>query len=527
MKREFNHGLAGELERFQREVTPDLSRYADYREDDPGVAGRWYLDGTDDGDWDTMFVPQEWSTTPLARVDGTVWFRYGFELPPLGDGCRATLSLGCVDDDDVTWINSTEVGRTAGYAVERFYDIPPGVLRPGRNTITVKVTDNSGGGGLTSAPEDLYIRITGGEEVTVPLAGEWKYRTGIIDDAFRATMLHPHSLHSLLYGGMISPLTGLDITGIIWYQGESNVDNPAAYRTLFRALIIDWRIRWGKMLPFYWVQLANYMGRKDVPAESAWAELRQAQDMALLQPFTGQAVAIDIGEADNIHPANKQEVGRRLALYALRDVYGHDVVASGPRFIGIAGDGQPDGGAEVAASVDGRPGNRRAGNASVGSRQDNETAGTALRDGRSGENTSKARVSRRNRSRRAGARAEATRRDNTHADDIRTDDIRTDNVPQYQAPGAVTVLFRTYGLALTVPDGSGVVTGFELAGADGVYRRAEARITGGETVEVRSGDVPRPAAIRYGWADNPEVNLYNTEGLPAAPFEALIPVACE
>ena len=131
---------------------------------------------------------------------------------------------------------------------------------------------------------------------------------------------------------MISPITSFSIKGVIWYQGESNAGNPKKYQTLFPTLIKNWRTRWGNDFPFLWVQLANYMATTDVPKESSWAELRESQTATLSLPKTGQALAIDIGVADDIHPRNKQDVGLRLALNALKIEYGKDVVASGPMF---------------------------------------------------------------------------------------------------------------------------------------------------------------------------------------------------
>ena len=150
-------------------------------------------------------------------------------------------------------------------------------------------------------------------------------------DKIQAETPGPNSFPSLLYNGMINPITPFSIKGIIWYQGESNAGRAYQYREIFPALIADWRKQWGQdELPFLFVQLANFMAPVSEPAESDWAELREAQAMALSLPATGMAVAIDIGEADDIHPLNKQDVGKRLALSALKVAYGRDIVHSGP-----------------------------------------------------------------------------------------------------------------------------------------------------------------------------------------------------
>lgn len=146
---------------------------------------------------------------------------------------------------------------------------------------------------------------------------------------------HPH-LPSGLYNGMIAPVIPYAIRGTIWYQGESNAGRAYQYRTLFPLMIQNWRDDWGQGdFPFYFVQLANYKKIKDEPGESNWAELREAQSMTLKLPNTGQAVIIDIGETDNIHPRNKQDVGRRLARLALADTYGHEITGSGPIYGGM------------------------------------------------------------------------------------------------------------------------------------------------------------------------------------------------
>lgn len=134
-----------------------------------------------------------------------------------------------------------------------------------------------------------------------------------------------------LFNAMIAPLIPYAIQGTIWYQGESNVGRAYEYRTLFPAMIRDWRKAWGQGdFAFLFVQLANFLPTKPEPGESAWADLREAQLMTLALPKTGMAVAIDIGEADDIHPRNKQDVGKRLALNALAVAYGKKVVYSGP-----------------------------------------------------------------------------------------------------------------------------------------------------------------------------------------------------
>jgi sialate O-acetylesterase len=138
---------------------------------------------------------------------------------------------------------------------------------------------------------------------------------------------------------MIAPIIQYPIRGVIWYQGESNAGESYKYRRLFPSLIKDWRSKWGYEFPFFWVQLANYMKPSETPSESGWAELREAQHMTLSVPKTGEAVIIDIGEADDIHPRNKKDVGIRLALQALKVEYGKEIVSAGPEFKALTVEG--------------------------------------------------------------------------------------------------------------------------------------------------------------------------------------------
>lgn len=240
---------------------------------------------------------------------------------------------------------------------------------------------------------------------------------------------------SNLFNAMIHPLIPYAIRGAIWYQGEAN-GGPSGggrssawqYRHLFPAMIEDWRERWGQGdFPFGWVQLANYRAIAEQPEESTWAEVRESQTLTLSLPNTGQALAIDVGEAGNIHPKDKQTVGHRLALWALDEVYGRDVVSEGPMY-------------ESMTVEDGRVRLRFAGVA-------------------------------------GGLRTRVT-----------------ENAPD-----------------------AGTLMGFQIAGDDRRWVWANAQIDG-DTVVVWSDEVAEPVAVRYGWANNPVVNLYNSAGLPAVPF---------
>ena len=293
-----------------------------------GGAPSWAIPDVDMSSWKNMELPGMWEQKGLNNVDGEIWFRKLITLRKEQIAQKCLLSLGPIDDQDETWINGRKIGQTDQYNKKRMYEIPEGVLRAGINSIAIKVLDTGGGGGIYGNPEDLYLQV--GEE-KISLVGVWKYKAS---DIKVNTGLHPNRYASTLYNGMVHPLIPYAFRGAIWYQGESNAGRAYQYRKLFPLMIQDWRNRWGQGdFPFLFVQLANFRAAKEKPGESDWAELREAQDMTLRLPNTGMASTIDIGEADDIHPRNKQDVGLRLALHALQMSYGVDeLVASGPSY---------------------------------------------------------------------------------------------------------------------------------------------------------------------------------------------------
>jgi xylan 1,4-beta-xylosidase len=408
---------------------------ANYHRDvsNDGLAKGWAAPETDTSGWKRMDLPQQWERAGLP-IDGAVWFRRAVEIPAAWAGRDLRLSLGALDDFDTTYFAGEEIGRTGketpGYwSVPRQYTVPRRLVRAGRALLAVRVFDHHGGGGFSGVAPDLWIAPADSTGAKVPLAGPWEYQVerglppSTPDFATQPRYPSPDNANSptVLYGAMIAPLTPLAIRGALWYQGESNADAAFQYRALFPVMIRDWRRAWGRGdFPFLFVQLANYMARSAEPGESAWAELREAQAMTLALPKTGMAVAIDIGEAGDIHPKNKQDVGARLARWALADTYGQPIVKSGPLYRSF--------------SVEG---------------------------------------------------------------------------------AAVRVRFD-HGEGLATADGA-LPKGFAVAGPDRKWRWAEARIDG-DTVVVSSPEVPRPVAVRYAWADNPEATLRNAAGLPASPF---------
>ncbi len=309
-----------------------------WRTNDAGSAATpgWEDPALPDADWLTMVLPQYWERAGLPDYDGVVWFRRAVELPADWAGCELRLCLGPVDDRDTTWFNGVRVGGLDRWDLPREYMIPAGVARAGTNVIAVRVLDTGVDGGFYGRPEQMRLERVGRPGAhAMTLAGPWRYRPTI--ELKNATPLplnlaEEPNLPTVLYNGMIAPLCSLPIRGVLWYQGESNAGRGAQYRRLLPALIADWRRAWGRgAFPFYIVQLANFQANPNRAAPSTWAEIRAAQSAAArLVANCGLACTIDIGDAQDIHPRNKQEVGRRLALLALRNVYGQDVECLGP-----------------------------------------------------------------------------------------------------------------------------------------------------------------------------------------------------
>ena len=278
-------------------------------------------------------VPGYWEKQELVGLDGIVWYQKTVNIPASWAGKPITLHLGTIDDDDVTYFNGKEVGSTIGFNINRDYTVPANQVKAGKATITVRVSDTQGDGGFYGDSANVYMECDGQR---VSLAGIWNYRIGIDMANLPPMPTSPdHSGHpSVLYNGMVYPLISFPLQGVIWYQGESNVGRERQYNTLFKTLISDWRQKWGTNLPFYFVQISAFMEPQAVQPASQWAYLREAQAEALRLDNTGMVVSTDIGNPDDIHPKNKQEVGRRLALHALGKTYHKPVVADAPSVTG-------------------------------------------------------------------------------------------------------------------------------------------------------------------------------------------------
>ena len=380
----------------------------------------WTAPSLSEEDWQTIPLPGYWEGKGLKDFDGIIWFRRSLEIPAEWAGKPLTLRLGMIDDEDITYFNGVEIARGAGYMTPRTYTIPAKLVKAGKAVLAVRVSDFGGEGGIHGKAEELYVEADGKR---ISLAGDWKYRIGLSLKGFPPAPVSPiqsSSYPTVLFNAMVKPWTAFPIKGVIWYQGEANVGRSEQYGDLFPALITDWRRQWRSNFPFYFVQLANFMESKKIQPNSEWAALREAQTKALKLDQVGMAVTIDIGLADDIHPKNKQEVGRRLALLALAGSYGKNVSSSAPVFQNyiIKGDKM---------ELD------------FGQKQD----GFKIKD---------------------------------------------------------TTL-----------------KGFTIAGPDRVFYSAEAMVQNGKII-VSSPKVSVPLAARYGWADNPDCNLYGENGLPVAPF---------
>jgi sialate O-acetylesterase len=353
--REIVSSYERELPEFERRAADFEAKMKDqfrHYPADPGNTGHalgWAKPDTDLSGWDTMNTPGNWFGAGL-NFNGVVWFRREVEVPAAWAGRDLTLRLCPCDKHDTTYFNNTVIGgigpeNPEAWSVPRTYRVPGHLVKAGRNTIAVRIYSYVYAGGFLGKPDQMRLEppARNDSEQALPLSGPWRYR---VEHTFgRVTPIplqrprgpgNPNSPYAL-FNGMVRPVIPYGIRGVIWYQGESNAERAEEYRVLFPTLIRSWRQAWGQgEFPFLFVQLANYRARALEPCASTWAALREAQAQALLLPNTGMAVALDIGEAADIHPKNKQDVGRRLARLALRHTYGfQDVVPCGPVFASV------------------------------------------------------------------------------------------------------------------------------------------------------------------------------------------------
>lgn len=339
--KDFDTGLE-EIKRLREKGGPQYGNYIMhwYDEFDPGQKGQtWAAADLDDSDWKTVTLPGGFRELGVPDTPSVCYFRKTVTLPdPLPAG-SAIIHLGMVEKMDTTYVNGHWVGASAWVENPRAYTIGPGLLKPGNNVLTLRVFKLKPDGGFQSKPDQLSLVL--GDKSVISLAGQWKGKLSV--DA-----RPPHALPlgfenwpvmpGVLYDGMLAPVAPLAITGAIWYQGEANAFRAYQYRTLLPAMIADWRKLFGQGdFPFYIVSLPAFGQHRDTPGDDAWAELREAQALTARNvPNCGVAVTIDTGDANDIHPKDKEPVGERLALCALAGNYGKHVTASGPTFESLA-----------------------------------------------------------------------------------------------------------------------------------------------------------------------------------------------
>ena len=305
-------------------------------ETDKGLTGpvKWFDPAYTPKGWHNYFIPGYWQDQGIKGLNGVVWFRKEIDIPAPLAGMPAKLFMGRIVDADQVYVNGSLVGNITYQYPPRRYEVKAGILKEGKNTIVVRVTNTAGKGGFV--PDKPYFLSVG--NTNIDLKGEWQYKVG---DVFLPTSLDNNpaivsqqNIPTGLYNPMIAPFINYAIKGIVWYQGETNSGRPVEYGKLLPALVNDWRNKFNNpSLPFLFVQLPGYMDMQYLPSESNWALLRESQFKTLSLPNTAMAVAIDCGEWNDIHPLNKKTVGERLSFGARKLAYGEtDLVSSGPLY---------------------------------------------------------------------------------------------------------------------------------------------------------------------------------------------------
>lgn len=301
---------------------------------DAGMAGntKWFEPSYVPKGWRNINIPGYWEDQGIKDLNGIVWYRREIDIPASMAGKPCKVFLGRIVDADELYINGKRVGNTTYQYPQRRYSIAADVLNPGKNLFVIRVTNTNGKGGFV--PDKPYCVFAGND--TVDLKGTWQYKVGA---AFRPMTggfgggINAQNQPAALYNAMVAPATQFTIKGFLWYQGESNAGRPSEYAKLQPAQIADWRNKWQQgELPFLFVQLPGFMDYNYLPSESQWAELREAQLKSTVVPQSAMAVAIDLGEWNDIHPDNKKSVGERLALAARKVAYKENIVYSGPVF---------------------------------------------------------------------------------------------------------------------------------------------------------------------------------------------------
>jgi len=304
----------------------------------------WAKPALDTSDWKDFKAPGNIEAQGLP-IDGAVWFRKEVDVPATWAGQNLSISLGPISDNDVVYMNGEKIGATDNNWREwvfRNYTVPAKWVKTGRNVIAVRIFNRIGNGGFYPG-YPAPLKLAKDKENEIILSGTWKCKVERAEKpaALPSPLPSIYSVPTALFNAMIAPYAKFPVRGFIWYQGEGNAGAPAQHDILFPAMIESWRKLWGdERLPFYFVQLANFRAREAQPSEGGWPRMRESQLKTLALHDTGMAVTIDIGAALEIHPKNKQEVGRRLARWAMRDCYGEkDLEVSGPLYASNAVEG--------------------------------------------------------------------------------------------------------------------------------------------------------------------------------------------
>ncbi len=305
-----------------------------WRDNDAGTRADWSRLSYDDSSWKTAVLPNRWGAAGINEPVGVVWLRLQVNVPANGAGRDLKWNAGNIGGADTAFWNGAFVGQNVERDKARTYLVPGALVKAGPNMLALRVADN-GSGGIAG---EMSLQSAGTSEAPIALSGVWKYRVSLAPDRAAqmpqlGALASPESnVVTVAYNGQIAPLQPLGLKGVIWYQGESNIANADGYERLLSALIGDWRGGFqNPNLPFYIAQLASYGAPDETPSDEARPNLQWAQNRVSARvPNTGLAVLNDIGEEAQLHPANKQDVGKRLALLALRDLYGKSVAASGP-----------------------------------------------------------------------------------------------------------------------------------------------------------------------------------------------------
>lgn len=299
---------------------------------DPGVQGKWYAMEYDDRNWQTVnqYDNSFWTRNEQGPFNGSYWFRQEIEVDKAHAGKEALLRVGCLVDADSTYLNGVLVGTTGYQYPPRKYRIPAGILKAGKNLITIRLI----GGSHAAFVKDKPYKIVYNNGDEQPLSVHWKFRHGAYMPQQRIQAINLQNIATACYNSMIWPLRHYPVAGVLWYQGESNTGRAEEYEWLLGDLMANWREIWNEpSLPFFIVQLPDFMEPTETPSESGWVRLRESQRRAAQKdPHAELVVGLGLGEWNDIHPLRKKELAERASIEIRRKVYGQPVVAT-PRLV--------------------------------------------------------------------------------------------------------------------------------------------------------------------------------------------------